>query len=100
MKLGQDRRGVYRGMHYVDPTRVEFGWEFPLAEIILDFYDKLKTISRGYASLDYEYLDYRPAEHVKLDMLPNGEAVDALAAVIHRHKAYEWAKRIDEKRKE
>src|SRR5204863_535424 len=68
MKLGQERRGVYKGMHYVDPTRVEFTWEFPLAEIILDFYDKLKTISRGYASLDYEFLEYRPAELVKLDM--------------------------------
>src|SRR5437867_4367890 len=55
MKLGQERRGVYRGMHYVDPTRVEFSWEFPLGEIILDFYDKLKTISRGYATLDYEF---------------------------------------------
>src|SRR5438874_11844021 len=68
MKLGQERRGVYQGMHYVDPTRVEFSWEFPLAEIILDFYDKLKTISRGYASLDYEFLQYRPADLVKLDM--------------------------------
>ena len=100
MKLGQERRGVYQGMHYVDPTRVEFSWEFPLAEIILDFYDKLKTISRGYASLDYEFLEYRPAELVKLDMLLNGEAVDAFSVIIHRDKAYEWGKKIAEKLKE
>src|SRR5205814_9274841 len=73
MKLGQERRGVYKGMHYVDPTRVEFSWEFPLAEIILDFYDKLKTISRGYASLDYEFLEYRPAELVHVDGTLDGE---------------------------
>jgi GTP-binding protein LepA len=100
MKLGQDRRGVYQGMHYVDPTRVEFSWEFPLAEIILDFYDKLKTISRGYASLDYEFLQYRPADLVKLDMLLNGEAVDAFSVIIHRDKAYEWGKKIAEKLRE
>src|SRR5256884_11963 len=100
MKLGQERRGVYRGMHYVDPTRVEFSWEFPLGEIILDFYDKLKTISRGYASLDYEFLEYRPSELVKLDMLLNGEAVDAFSVIIHRDKAYEWGRKIAEKLKE
>ena len=100
MKLGQERRGVYAGMHYVDPTRVEFGWEFPLAEIILDFYDKLKTISRGYASLDYEFLEYRRSELVKLDMLLNGEAVDAFSVIIHRDKAYEWGRKIAEKLRE
>ncbi len=100
MKLGQERRGVYQGMHYVDPTRVEFTWEFPLAEIILDFYDKLKTISRGYASLDYEFLEYRPADLVKLDMVLNGEAVDAFSVIIHRDKAYEWGKKIAEKLRE
>jgi GTP-binding protein LepA len=100
MKLGQDRRGVYGGMHYVDPTRVDFTWEFPLAEIILDFYDKLKTISRGYASLDYEFLEYRPSDLVKLDMLLNGDAVDAFSVIIHRDKAYEWGKKIAEKLRE
>ncbi len=100
MKLGQERRGVYGGMHYVDPRRVEFGWEFPLAEIILDFYDKLKTISRGYASLDYEFLEDRPSDLVRLDMLLNGEAVDAFSVIIHRDKAYEWGKKIAEKLKE
>src|SRR6185503_19053948 len=100
MNLGQERRGVYRGMHYVDPTRVEFSWEFPLAEIILDFYDKLKTISCGYASLDYEFLEYRASELVRLDMLLNGEAVDAFSVIIHRDKAFEWGKKIAEKLRE
>ncbi|HET9385299.1 MAG TPA: translation elongation factor 4 [Gemmatimonadales bacterium] len=100
MKLGQERRGVYRGMQYLDPTRVEFDWEFPLAEIILDFYDKLKTISRGYASLDYEFLAYQPGDLVKLDMLLNGEAVDAFSVIIHRDKAYEWGRKLAEKLKD
>jgi GTP-binding protein LepA len=100
MNLGQERRGGYQGMHYVDPTRVEFHWEFPLAEIILDFYDKLKTISRGYASLDYEFLAYRPSDLVKLDMLLNGDAVDAFSVIIHRDKAYEWGRKIAEKLKD
>ncbi|HKC47815.1 MAG TPA: translation elongation factor 4 [Gemmatimonadales bacterium] len=100
MKLGQERRGVYQGMHYVDPTRVEFTFEFPLAEIILDFYDKLKTISRGYASLDYEFLGYRSSELIKLDILLNGEPVDAFSVIIHTDKAYEWGRKIAEKLKE
>jgi len=100
MRLGQERRGAYGGMRYVDPTRVEFSFEFPLAEIILDFYDKLKTISRGYASLDYEFLAYRPSELVKLDMLLNGEPVDAFSVIIHRDKAYEWGRKIASKLKD
>jgi GTP-binding protein LepA len=100
MRLGQERRGVYLGMHYVDPTRVEFTFEFPLAEIILDFYDKLKTISRGYATLDYEFLAYRPGDLVKLDMLINGEAVDAFSVIIHNDKAYDWGRKIAEKLRE
>ena len=100
MQLGTDRRGVYKNMHYVDSARVEFDWEFPLAEIILDFYDKLKTISRGYASLDYEMLDYRRSDLVKLDMLINGDPVDAFSVIIHRDKAYEWGRKIADKLKE
>jgi len=100
MRLGQDRRGAYKGMKYLDPVRVEFEWEFPLAEIILDFYDKLKTLSRGYASLDYEFAAYRPSELVKLDMLINGDAVDAFSVIIHRDKAYEWGKKLAEKLRE
>jgi GTP-binding protein LepA len=100
MTLGTDRRGVYHAMKYIDPTRVEFDWEFPLAEIILDFYDRLKTISRGYASLDYEMADYRRSDLVKLDMLINGEAIDAFSVIIHRDKAYEWGRKIADKLKE
>jgi GTP-binding protein LepA len=100
MTLGTERRGVYKGMTYIDTQRVEFQWEFPLAEIILDFFDKLKTISRGYASLDYEMLEYRVSELVKLDMLINGDPVDAFAVVIHRDKAFEYGRKIAEKLKE
>ena len=100
MKLGQERRGVYRGMKYLDPVRVEFDWEFPLAEIILDFYDKLKTLSRGYATLDYEMAGYRAGDLVKLDMLINGEPVDAFSVIIHQDKAYEWGRKLAGKLRE
>ena len=100
MALGTDRRGEYKGMRYVDTTRVEIDWEFPLAEIILDFFDKLKSISRGYASLDYEILGYRRSELVKLDMLINGDPVDAFSVIIHEAKAYDWGRKIADKLKE
>jgi GTP-binding protein LepA len=100
MTLGTERRGVYRNMTYLDQSRVEFDWEFPLAEIILDFFDRLKTISRGYASLDYEMLEYRVSDLVKLDMLINGDPVDAFSVIIHRDKAYEWGRKIADKLKE
>ncbi|MBI3081772.1 MAG: elongation factor 4, partial [Gemmatimonadetes bacterium] len=100
MQLGQERRGVYVDMEYVAPARVKFTWEFPLAEIILDFYDRLKTISRGYASLDYEFLGYRPGDVVRLDMLINGDAVDAFSVIIHEDKAYEWGKKLASKLRE
>jgi len=100
MKLGQDRRGVYLGMKYLDASRVEFDWEFPLGEIVLDFYDKLKGLSRGYASLDYEVAGYRAAELVRLDMMINGDPIDAFSVIIHRDKAYEWGRKVAEKLKE
>ncbi len=100
MRLGQDRRGVYLGMKYLDATRVEFDWEFPLGEIVLDFYDKLKGLSRGYASLDYELAGYREADLVRLDLLINGDPVDAFSVIIHRDKAYDWGRKIAEKLKE
>jgi GTP-binding protein LepA len=100
MQLGTDRRGVYKNMSYVDASRVEFDFEFPLAEIILDFYDKLKTVSRGYASLDYEMLEYRRSDLVKLDMLINGDPVDAFSVIIHRDKAYEWGRKVADKLKD
>jgi GTP-binding protein LepA len=100
MTLGNERRGVYKNMTYLDTQRVEFDWEIPLAEIILDFFDKLKTISRGYASLDYEMLEYRESSLVKLDMLINGDPIDAFSVIIHRDKAYEWGRKIADKLKE
>ena len=100
MSLGTDRRGVYRNMTYLDQQRVEFDWEFPLAEIILDFFDRLKSISRGYASLDYEILEYRTSDLVRLDMLINGEAVDAFSVICHESKAYDWGRKIADKLKE
>ncbi|MFN2400114.1 MAG: translation elongation factor 4 [Gemmatimonadaceae bacterium] len=100
MTLGTERRGVYLNMSYIDTSRVEFDFEFPLAEIILDFYDKLKTISRGYASLDYDLLGYRRSELVKLDMLINGDSLDAFSVIIHRDKAYDWGRKIAGKLKE
>jgi GTP-binding protein LepA len=100
MTLGTERRGVYRNMSYIDASRVEFDWEFPLGEIILDFFDRLKTISRGYASLDYEMLEYRPSRLVKLDMLINGDAVDAFSVIIHADKAYDWGRKVADKLKE
>ncbi len=100
MKLGQDRRGIYNGMHYLDTSRVEFDFEFPLGEIVLDFYDRLKSISRGYASLDYEMADFRVSDLVKLDLLLNGDQIDAFSVIIHRDKAYEFGRKMAEKLKE
>jgi GTP-binding protein LepA len=100
MTLGTERRGVYRNMTYLDQQRVEFDWEFPLGEIILDFFDRLKSISRGYASLDYEMLEYRASNLVRLDMLINGEAIDAFSVICHEDKAYEWGRKIADKLKE
>jgi len=100
MQLGQERRGEYLGMQYLDPARVELDWEFPLAEIILDFYDRLKTVTRGYAAMAYEVAGYRGGDLVKLDMLINGEPVDAFSVIIHRDKAYDWGRKITEKLKE
>jgi GTP-binding protein LepA len=100
MKLGQERRGDYVGMEYLDTERVQFEWEFPLAEIILDFYDRLKTISRGYASIDYEFQGYRASKLVKLDMLINGDPVDAFSVIIHRDKAQEWGRKVASKLRE
>ena len=94
MKLGMERRGEYKNTDYLDTTRVIMHFEFPLAEIVFDFHDRLKSISKGYASMDYEYVGYRESDLVKLDVLLNGEAVDALSIVVHRSKAYDWGKKL------
>jgi GTP-binding protein LepA len=94
MKLCMDRRGVYKNTTYLDPTRADIQYEMPLSEIIFDFYDKLKSTSRGYASFDYEFLEFRESDLVKLDILLNGESVDAFSTIVHREKAHEWGKKL------
>ena len=87
MKLTQEKRAIYINTHYLDKTKVQLMYEIPLSEIVFDFYDKLKTVSRGYASLDYEHIGYRPGNLVKLDIMINGESVDALSVITHREYA-------------
>ena len=91
-RLCHDRRGVFKKMDYLDPERVEVDYELPLAEIVLDFYDRLKSGTRGYAALDYDFLEYRPEDLVKLDILVNGDPVDAFSVIIHRRKAREYGR--------
>jgi len=100
MQLLQQKRGVQREMHYITQNRVLLEYELPLGEVILDFYDKLKSLSQGYASFDYELADYRPADMVKLDILINGEVVDALSTIVHRDQAYQRGRALVEKLKE
>ncbi len=99
-KLCHDRRAVFDGMRYLDTQRVEMDFELPLAEIVLDFYDRLKSSTRGYAALDYEFLEYREADLVKLDILVNGDSVDAFSVIIHRDKAYDYGRDLTRKMKE
>ena len=94
MKLCMERRGVNSRFHYPTPERVEITYDMPLAEVIVDFYDKLKTITQGYGSLDYEPIDYRESPLVKLDILVNGEKVDALSLIVHRDRARQWAVQV------
>jgi GTP-binding protein LepA len=99
-KLCHERRGDFRGMSFLDPTRVEIDYDLPLAEIVLDFYDRLKSVTRGYASFDYEFSEFRPNRLVRLDMLINGDEIDAFSVIIHEDKAYEQGRAVAEKLKE
>ena len=100
MKLCQDRRGVFQDMVHLEEKRVRVAYKLPLGEIVLDFYDRLKSVSRGYASLDYEFAGYQEADVVKLDIMLNGEVVDALSAIVHRDKSYQYGSSLCEKLKE
>jgi GTP-binding protein LepA len=95
-KLAQEKRGEHKSLEYLG-KRVHIRFDFPLSEIVVDFYDKLKSISKGYASFDYEFADFRPSDLVKLDILLNGDPVDALSTIVHRDKAYERGKSLVEK---
>jgi len=94
MKLCTERRGTYKNTTYLDPTRADLEYEMPLSEIIFDFYDKLKSTSRGYASFDYDLLDFRESDLVKLDILLNGEPVDAFSSIVYHDRAHEWGKKL------
>lgn len=100
MKLSIEKRGTYKNTTYLDPTRADLQFEFPLSEIIFDFYDKLKSTSRGYASFDYEYIGYLESDLVKLDILLNGDPVDALSMIVHHDKAYDWGRKVCTKLKD
>jgi GTP-binding protein LepA len=100
MKLCMDRRGTMLGQSYLSADRVDLTFELPLAEVVFDFYDKLKSNTRGYASLDYEYADYKAGDLVRMDILLNGEPVDALSSIVHRQKAHDWGKKLCSKLKE
>lgn len=100
MKLCLDRRGILKNQTYLSQTRVDIQFDLPLAEVVFDFYDKLKSITRGYASLDYEFDNYRSGDLVKLDILLNGEPVDALSSIVHRSKSYDWGKKLCDKLKD
>jgi GTP-binding protein LepA len=100
LQLCQERRGIQRSMHFLDPTRVVISYELPLNEVILDFYDKLKSRTQGYASLDYEVLGYRESDLVRLDILLNGEAVDALSFITHKDRSIQRGRQLAEKMKE
>lgn len=100
MQLAIEKRGTYKNTTYIDPTRADIEFEFPLSEIIFDFYDKLKSLSRGYASFDYEYIGYKESDLVKLDILLNGDKVDALSIIVHEKKAYDWGRKVCSKLKE
>ena len=100
IKLCIDRRGILTNQLYLSKDRVELSFTLPLSEIVFDFYDKLKSVSKGYASLDYDLSGFIKSKMVKLDIMLNGEKVDALSAIVHREKAYDWGKKICEKLKE
>ncbi|HQN20038.1 MAG TPA: elongation factor 4, partial [Syntrophobacteraceae bacterium] len=100
MKLCLERRGVNPRISYPTPARVEIRFDMPLAEVVFDFYDRLKTVTQGYGSFDYELIEYRESDLVKLDILVNGERVDALSLIVHRDRARQWGVQVCDRLKE
>jgi GTP-binding protein LepA len=100
MKITLERRGEQTGMEYLDGDRVELKFDMPLSELVVDYFDKLKSATKGYASLDYEFAGYRSSDLVKLDILLNGDPVDALSVIVHREKSFDWGRDLTRKLKE
>ena len=100
MELAQDKRGLYKNLQYLDKTRVRVDYKLPLGEIVYDFFDKIKSLSKGYASMDYELCGYQPSDLVKMDILLNGDICDALSIIVHKSKAYGRGRSLCEKLKE
>ena len=100
MELCQERRGVFKNMSYLDETRVDLQYDLPLGEIVYDFFDSIKSRSKGYASYEYEFKEFMPSKLVRLDILLNGEPVDALSLIVHADKAYERGRKLAEKLKD
>jgi GTP-binding protein LepA len=100
MTLCMDKRGMLKNQVYLSTSRVELTFEMPLADIVFDFYDRLKSISKGYASFDYQIIGFRPGDMVRVDIKLNGDNVDAFSAMIHRDKAYDFGRRLCEKLKD
>jgi len=100
MNLARERRGVFVSQEYLEATRVDITYDFPLAEVVFDFYDRLKSQTRGYASFDYEFKDYKQGEMKRLDILINGDPVDALSMIVHEDKAYDWGRKVVDKLKD
>jgi GTP-binding protein LepA len=100
MDLCQTRRGEMDGMDYISPERVDLRYRLPLAEVVIDFFDQLKSRTQGYASLDYEPVGYQVGDLVRVDILLNGEPVDAFCSIVHRDKSYDYGKRMTEKLRE
>ncbi|MCB0314514.1 MAG: elongation factor 4, partial [Calditrichaeota bacterium] len=97
MKLTNDKRGILKNTSYIDPSRADLHYHLPLAEVVFDFFDRLKSVTRGYASLDYEFHGYMESKMVKLDIFINGEVLDALSVIVHKEKAYEHGRMICQK---
>ncbi|HEX03918.1 MAG TPA: elongation factor 4, partial [Bacteroidetes bacterium] len=100
MAIARERRGVFVSQEYIEADRVNLTYDFPLAEVVFDFYDRLKSQTRGYASFDYDFEGYKPSELVRLDILINGDPVDALSMVVHESKAYDWGRKVVDKLKD
>jgi GTP-binding protein LepA len=100
LEICQDKRGIFKNMEYLDPTRVILTYEIPLSEVITEFHDMLKSATKGYASMDYELIGYRESDLVKVDVLLNQEPVDSLSFIVHKEKAYYKGKALTEKLKE